>query len=124
MPGAIVLAGSDVDDGLLTSREITKLKLDAELVVLSACDTGRGLVTGDGVIGLARAFLIAGVPSVVVSLWAIPDAPTALLMEEFYSNILSDMDKAEALRQAMITTKKLYKDPFDWAAFTLVGETR
>lgn len=122
IPGAILLAGSDEDDGLLTSGEIMRLNLDSELVVLSACDTGRGRATGDGVIGLSRAFILAGVPSVVVSLWAIPDAPTALLMEEFYSNILRGANKAQALRRAMLAAKELHCDPFDWAAFTVIGE--
>lgn len=63
------------------------MKLNAELVVLSACDTGRGRISGDGVIGLSRSLISAGVPSVLVSLWSVPDAPTAGLMIEFYQNI-------------------------------------
>ncbi len=61
-------------------------------------------------------------PSVVVSLWSIPDAPTASLMKEFYQNLQRQPDKAQALRQAMLTTLKQYPNPSDWAAFTLIGE--
>jgi CHAT domain-containing protein/Flp pilus assembly protein TadD len=109
-------------NGLLTAGEILDLKLNAELVVLSACDTGRGKITGDGVIGLSRALISAGVPSVLVSLWSVPDAPTSLLMTEFYKNLQKNPDKAQALRQAMLTTMKSSPNPVDWAAFTLIGE--
>jgi CHAT domain-containing protein len=125
VPGAIALAPSgtgELNDGLLTSNEIFDMKLNAELVVLSACDTGRGDITGDGVIGLSRSLISAGVPSVIVSLWTIPDAPTALLMTEFYRNLKGNPDKAQALRQAMLTTMKQQPNPYKWAAFTLVGE--
>lgn len=116
------LSPSGNDDGLLTASEILSLKLNAELVVLSACDTGRGKITGDGVIGLSRSLISAGVPSVVVSLWSVPDAPTASLMAEFYQNLQKQPDKGQALRQAMLTTMKKYPIPRDWAAFTLIGE--
>ncbi len=122
MPGAIALAPSGNDNGFLTAKEIAGMKLNAELVVLSACDTGRGRVTGDGIIGLSRAFIAAGVPSVIVSLWAVPDAPTANLMTVFYQNLQQKQDKAQALRQAMLATMKQHPNPRDWAAFTLVGE--
>ncbi|MCF2151319.1 CHAT domain-containing tetratricopeptide repeat protein [Desmonostoc muscorum LEGE 12446] len=118
----IALTPSGKDDGLLTASEILDLKLNAELVVLSACDTGRGRLTGDGVIGLSRSLISAGVPSVLVSLWSVPDAPTALLMTEFYQNLQKTPDKAQALRQAMLTTMKNNPKPVDWAAFTLIGE--
>ena len=110
-------------NGLLTAEEILDMKLNADLVVLSACDTGRGRITGDGVIGLSRSFISAGVPSIIVSLWAVPDAPTAELMTEFYTNWqVKKLDKAQALRQAMLTTMKTHPNPRDWAAFTLIGE--
>ena len=99
-----------------------RLKLNAELVVLSACDTGMGRITGDGVIGLSRALISAGVPSVIVSLWAVPDAPTASLMTHFYQNLQKYPDKAQALRQAMLTTLKQHPNPKNWASFTLIGE--
>jgi CHAT domain-containing protein/tetratricopeptide (TPR) repeat protein len=118
----IALAPSGKDNGLLTAAEIFDLKLSAELLVLSACETGRGKVTGDGVIGLSRSLIYAGVPSVIVSLWTVPDDSTKLLMTEFYKNLQRNPDKAQALRQAMLTTSKQYDKPVQWAAFTLIGE--
>lgn len=123
-PGVVALAPSSQDDGILTSDEIAKLKLNADLAVLSACNTGRGQITSDGVIGLLRAFLTAGVPNVVVSLWSVPDAPTADLMLEFYKNLLRNPNKAQALRQAMLTIMKKHPNPRDWSGFTLVGEAK
>ena len=124
IPGALALAPSEQDDGLLTAREILDLKLKAQLVVLSACDTGRGEITGDGVIGLSRSLITAGVPSIVVSLWSVPDAPTAQLMTEFYRQMQQNHNKARALREAMLTTMKQHPNPVDWAAFTLIGEAK
>lgn len=123
-PGAIALAPDATQDGLLTSTEILELRLKAELVVLSACDTGRGDITGDGVIGLSRSLVAVGVPSVVVSLWAVPDAPTAELMVEFYKALDSGQNKAQALRQAMLKTMISNPNPKDWAAFTLIGASQ
>jgi CHAT domain-containing protein len=119
---AIALAPSGSDDGLLTAEEIFDMKLQANLVVLSACNTGQGRITGDGVIGLSRALISAGVPSVIVSLWAVPDAPTSELMQSFYQNLQNNPDKAQALRQAMLATMKTHPAPRNWAAFTLIGE--
>ncbi|NEQ44834.1 MAG: CHAT domain-containing protein [Leptolyngbya sp. SIOISBB] len=119
--GAIALAPSDTDDGLLTAREIANLSLDAQLVVLSACDTGLGEVTGDGVVGLSRSLFAAGAKSTVVSLWAVPDEPTAALMKAFYAELSQGQNKAQALRQAMLQTQEQYPDPINWAAFMLVG---
>jgi CHAT domain-containing protein len=120
---AIALAPSGSDDGLLTAEEIFDMKLQANLVVLSACNTGFGRITGDGVIGLSRALISAGVPSVIVSLWAVPDAPTSELMQSFYQNLQKNQNKAQALRQAMLTTMKTHPGPRNWAAFTLIGES-
>ncbi|WP_445248296.1 CHAT domain-containing protein [Microcoleus sp. OTE_8_concoct_300] len=122
LPGAIALSPSGNDDGLLTSSEILDLKLNAELVVLSACNTGRGTLTGDGVLGLSRALISAGVPSIIVSLWLVPDAATAELMAEFYRQLQLNPNKAQALRQAMLMTMKMHPNPQDWGAFTLIGE--
>ena len=122
VPGAIALAAAENQDGLLTANDILDLQLQAELVVLSGCNTGRGQITGDGVVGLSRAFMTAGVPSVIVTLWSIPDAPTASLMTEFYRNWQQGLNKAQALRQAMLTTLKTHPHPKNWAAFTLMGE--
>ena len=124
VPGAIALTPSAGNDGFLTASEILDLKLNADLVVLSACSTGRGDITGDGVIGLSRSLFVAGVPSVLVSLWNVRDQSTALLMTEFYKNHQTrKFPKSIALRQAMLTTRKQYPQPADWAAFNLVGES-
>ncbi|MBD2200355.1 MULTISPECIES: CHAT domain-containing protein [Calothrix] len=130
IPGAIVLAPdkssaskNEKINGLLTASEIFDMKLKAELVVLSACQTGQGDIKGDGVIGLSRSLIAAGVPSVIVSLWSVPDESTKLLMTEFYRQMQQTPDKAQALRQAMLITMKKYSDPKDWAAFTLIGES-
>jgi CHAT domain-containing protein/tetratricopeptide (TPR) repeat protein len=124
IPGAIVLASEEEDNGLLTAGEIKELKLNAELVVLSACDTGRGRLAGDGVIGLSRSLISAGVPSIIVSLWAVPDAPTAELMTEFYKNFYKrKLNKAQALRSAMLTIMQQHpNNSRAWAAFTLIGQ--
>lgn len=130
IPGAIALAPENIPgqdglgriNGMLTASEILNLNLRASLVVLSACDTGRGRITGDGVIGLSRAFIAAGAPSVVVSLWKVPDESTSFLMQQFYQNLHQNMNKAQALRQAMLTTQQRFPDPEEWAAFTLIGE--
>src|SRR5207237_9843489 len=95
---------------------------NANLVVLSACDTGRGRITGDGVIGLSRSLISAGAISVVVSLWSVPDDSTASLMTEFYRQLQHNADKAQALRQAMLMTMQQDPSSRDWAAFTLIGE--
>jgi CHAT domain-containing protein/Flp pilus assembly protein TadD len=124
IPGQIAFAPSGQDNGLLSAGEVSNLKLNADLVVLSACDTGRGRILGDGVFGLSRAFISAGAHSLIVSLWSVPDAPTAFLMSEFYRNLQSNNNKAAALRQAMLTTMKRNPDPKDWAAFVLLGEAQ
>ena len=142
MPGAIAVAQSGEgftqgiavpgtnqvayfsDNGLITVEELLTFRLQAELVVLSACNTGGGELTGDGVTGLSRAFIAAGVPSVIVSLWSVPDAPTGALMTVFYDEWLRHGDKAQALRQAMLATRDRYPNPINWAAFTLIGESQ
>ncbi|MEO0966753.1 MAG: CHAT domain-containing tetratricopeptide repeat protein [Cyanobacteria bacterium J06639_18] len=122
LQSSIALAPSSQDNGLLTASEILDIKLNADLVVLSACNTGRGRITGDGVIGLSRSLISSGVPSVLVSLWSVPDSPTASLMTDFYQNLNKNPDKATALREAMLTRMKQHPNPRDWAAFTLIGE--
>jgi CHAT domain-containing protein/Tfp pilus assembly protein PilF len=121
LQSALALVPSQNDDGLLTAAEIFNLQLQAELVVLSACDTGRGKITGDGVIGLSRSLLSAGVSNAIVSLWAVPDKPTATLMVAFYRNLQSTPDKAQALRQAMLTQMQQTPSPRNWAAFIMLG---
>ncbi len=121
LESAISFAYDDKQPITLTAAEILKLNLKAELVVLSACNTAKGKITGDGVIGLSRAFILAGTPSIIVSLWSIPDAETGKLMPEFYRNLQANSDRAQALRQAMLTTMQDYPHPRNWAAFTLIG---
>lgn len=123
LPGAIALTPFQKDNGLLTSSEIFNLNLSAELVVLSACDTGGGRITGDGVIGLSRAWISTGVPTVIVSLRKVPDEQTSFLMTSFYQNLQHTPNKAQALRAAMLDTMRSYPDPIGWAAFTLIGES-
>jgi CHAT domain-containing protein len=131
IPGAIALAPSSANlvnsqqksDGLLTASEIFDMKLNADLVVLSACQTGQGKLTGDGVIGLSRSLIAAGTKSVVVSLWSVDDASTKVLMTEFYRQMQKNPDKGAALRQAMLVTMKQYPNPEHWSAFTLIGES-
>ena len=131
-PGSEVTPGLDnPDDGILSANEIITLTLDkpltADLVVLSACQTGTGPVTSDGVYGLSYAFITAGVPSLVVSLWNANDSGvTDQLMEDFYTNLTEGEyqgDKAQSLRQAMLAQLKAGElNPAGWAAFTLIGE--
>ncbi len=122
IPGALALAPDGIDNGFLTSAEIMNLDINAELVVLSACDTGRGDITGDGVVGLSRSFIAAGTPSIIVSLWKVPDDSTQALMVEFYRQLDVSKDKALALRNAMLKTMADFPEPKNWAAFTLIGE--
>ena len=124
VPGALVLAPSGDDDGVLTALDIMRLTLQADLVVLSACNTGLGNISGDGVLGLSRAFLAAGAQSVVVSLWSVPDQPTSELMQTFYRKLAVNGNKAGALRQAMLETRARHPDPLAWAGFILVGDSR
>ena len=122
IPGAIALAPGGGNDGVLTSSEILNLRLNAELVVISACDTGRGLLTRDGVVGLSRSLLASGTPSVLIALWEIYDESTATLMNQFYDQLAQNNNKAQALRLAILKTKEKFSHPINWGAFTLIGE--
>ena len=121
--GAIALAPDGQNTGILTAAELLKLKITPELVVLSACDTGLGTITSDGVMGLSRSLIASGVPSVIASLWAVNDNSTSVLMTHFYRNLKNNPNKAQALRQAMLSTMKEYPNPRYWAAFMLIGES-
>jgi CHAT domain-containing protein len=118
----IVFTASNGDDGVISAEQLLDFKLQADLVVLSACDTGRGKITGDGVIGLSRSFMAAGASSTIVSLWAVNDRSTAMLMTEFYRQWLGGKPKAQALRAAMLSTKAKYPDPYYWSSMSLYGE--
>jgi CHAT domain-containing protein len=119
---ALVLAPGGGEDGYLKVSEVFGLELRADLVVLSGCSTGRGRLSGDGILGLSRAFLYAGTPSVVVSQWDVSDLATSYLMDRFYSGLRAGRGKAEALRLAQLATLERYPHPALWAAFLLVGE--
>lgn len=118
---SLALAADEQADGFLTVREVMAMQLEAELAVLSACDSGRGKITGDGVVGLSRAFLSAGVPTVVVSLWPVSDQATAFMMVQFYKALGDGQSKAAALRTAILATRSEAPDPKLWAPFTLYG---
>ena len=115
-------------DGFLRAHEVFNLKLNADVVVLSACRTGLGKeIRGEGLVGLTRGFMYAGSPRVVVSLWNVNDAATAELMTRFYRGMLVDkLRPAKALQaaQASMLNERRYSAPFYWAAFTLQGEWR
>lgn len=114
------------EDGFLEVGEIARLDLDCDLVVLSACQTGRGqLFSGEGVVGLSRAFLYAGARSVVVSLWNVSDVSTSELMKNFYQHLISNMGNTAALREAklqMLRSGTETRHPYYWAPFIVVGK--
>ena len=114
------------DDGYFTLNEIMNCEYNAKLIVLSACDTGKGkMERGEGITGLTRAFMYAGSPAVVVTLWNVHDEASKDLMVLFYKNIIEKkMDKTEALRQAKLELLKnpTYSSPLFWSSFILYGE--
>jgi CHAT domain-containing protein len=134
-PGGIVLAENPKSNaprsendytgmpanGFLASGKILTLKLDAELVTLSACDTARGRTVDAQFVGLPSALLAAGARTVVMTLWSIPDAPTSELMITFYKALISGQPKAVALRRAVLATRERHVSVENWGAFTLVG---
>ena len=113
---------TNVEDGILTADEISRVDLsDTKLVVLSACETARGKVDPvDGVYGLQRAFKLAGVQTIVMSLWKVQDDATAMLMTQFYTYLTSGVEKHRALWNAMMDVRKEYKDPYFWAGFVML----
>jgi CHAT domain-containing protein len=117
--------GRDID-GYLQAQEIYRLRLQANLVVLSACNSGLGKpVSGEGTIGLTRAFVHAGVPHVLSTLWSIEDEATSELMGQFYDAVLDKkVSPASALREAQLhlLRDKRWSHPFYWAGFTLTGD--
>ena len=122
----VALAGANDGDGLLTAADLAGLDLDAtELVVLSACDTGRGDPSrSEGVFGLRRAFALSGARTLVISLWKVPDEDTRELMELFYEALFEqELPRAEALRHAQRTLAARRPDqPFRWGAFICQGD--
>lgn len=114
------------EDGLLQVREIKRLRLNAELTTLSACDSGVGKLQGEeGVSDLAEAFLAAGSKAVVASLWSADDTFASALMEQFYQRLALGEDSSKALRGAKLDLLAKYGDqvsPFYWAAFVAIGD--
>jgi CHAT domain-containing protein len=120
----VLLVPGGGEDGRLEVREVFGLDLHAKLVVLSACETGLGkLSRGDEVVGLQRAFLYAGTPAVVTTLWKVDDKATYDLIRAFYAK-LESAGPVEALRQAQLETMTTYPHPYQWAAFNLTGAPR
>jgi CHAT domain-containing protein len=115
-------------DGYLRLHDIYNLRLHADLVVLSACQTALGKeIKGEGLVGLARAFMYAGAPRVVASLWEVSDLATAELMKKFYRGILQERRQpAAALRAAQLEMSKdpRWASPYYWAGFVLQGDWR
>jgi CHAT domain-containing protein/tetratricopeptide (TPR) repeat protein len=126
-------AGSDDEDGILTAEEISSLDLSGtDWAVLSACDTGKGKIqVGEGVLGLRRAFQVAGARTVIMSLWAVDDESTRQWMEALYrGRVVEKLDTAGAVRQANLHVLRARRaqarstDPFYWAAFVAAGDWR
>jgi CHAT domain-containing protein len=117
----LILAPDGANDGRLNVSDLYQLQLDAEIVTLSACETGLGAVaSGDDVVGLTRGFLYAGASTVITSLWQVDDDATAALMLSLYEHIQKE-GRRNALRQAQIETRAKFSHPFFWAAFYLTG---
>jgi CHAT domain-containing protein len=111
--------------GLATALEVAGMNLwGTQLVVLSACETGRGRVDdlGQGVYGLRRAVMVAGAETLVTSLWQVNDEVTRDLMVGYYKRLLAGAGRGEALRQASLAVRKKHPDPRDWAPFIAIGQ--
>ncbi len=122
-PSDPLVSAVRLDDGPLTVKELEELRLHAELVVLSGCDTGKSATKGaDDVLGLTQALLQAGARTAVVSLWKIDDESTAKFMRLFYSQLRSNRNPANSLRNAQILHRETHRHPFFWAPFVLVGD--
>ena len=116
------------DNGLLQAWEIfEQVRVDADLVTLSACNTGLGQeLNGEGLIGLTRAFQYAGAHSILASLWSVDDLRTMQLMKEVYSGLRTGKSKDQALRDAQLSLLRSQpsSSPYYWAAFSLIGDWR
>ncbi|MFQ6084023.1 MAG: tetratricopeptide repeat protein [Candidatus Aminicenantia bacterium] len=122
----LTLDNDPTEDGFLQLREIYNLKLNADLVVLSACQTSLGkFIRGEGIVGLTRGFIYAGAPSIISSLWNVGDRSTADLMKLFYFYLKRGENKGSALRKAKLNIMKLdlYRHPYHWAGLILTGES-
>lgn len=123
-PDNPMFSGVRMADGWLAARDLYNLRLKAELVVLSACETGLAKqASGDELMGLARGFLYAGAPCLIASLWPVRDDATAKFMTTFYTNLRSGMSVATALREAQLSLRQEYPNPYFWSAFTATGDS-
>jgi CHAT domain-containing protein len=124
--GLVLASAGPSDDGFWQAREIRRSRLAADLVTLSACDTGVGRLQGEeGIMNLARSFLVAGAKSVMASLWEVDDRSTATLMAHFYKHVASGQTIAESLRDAqkeMLTEFGNEAKPYFWSGFTVIGD--
>ncbi len=121
LESALLFAPTAQDNGILTARDLYRLDLDADLIVLSACETGVSDVQkGDELVGLLRGFLYAGARSIVATLWDIEDEAAATFGLTFYRS-LATMDKAAALREAVLSVRKKFPEPIFWAPYFLTG---
>ncbi|MES2153276.1 MAG: CHAT domain-containing protein [Pseudomonadota bacterium] len=119
----LALAADGANDGSLTVSEIYGLRLNADLVTLSACETGlTKAMNGDDLIGMTRGFLYAGSSNIIASLWEVDDEATSELMKQFYLNLKAGQGKKEALRQAQLSLWPRFPNPLYWAAFYLTGQ--
>jgi CHAT domain-containing protein len=121
--GFLMLSAEKFEQGWWTVREIQNTRLNAKIAVLSACQTGLGQAHDAGVIGLSRAFQIAGVPRVVMSLWSVDDQATSDLMQAFVKHIETHIP-SQALRLAMLAVRQKYAEPSKWASFVMFGTPR
>lgn len=120
----LMLSAETFEQDWWTAKEIQSARLKANLAVLSACQTGLGQTHDAGIIGLSRAFQIAGVPRVVMSLWSVDDEATNYLMQAFMKHLQTERIASEALRKAMLEAKQEYSEPLHWASFALFGTPR
>ena len=121
LASSLMFSSGGGEDGYLRADEVFGLELNASLVVLSGCSTGLGRLSGDGMLGLTRAFLYAGAPSLIVSYWDISDVATVYLMDRFYAALGRGLGKAAALRAAQLEARQRYPHPAFWAGFALIG---
>jgi CHAT domain-containing protein len=124
-PDNPMFSGLRFSDGWLSARDLYQLRLNTPLVVLSACETGLSSAhSGDEIFGLARGFFYAGAPCLLVSLWAVKDEATLLLMRTFYQQLCRGASVAEALQSAQETVRQSFPNPYYWSAFHVIGDAK